>query len=185
MLRYWQKQDLSRIHSDYLTARNKFLSRLGWIIKYQKELSIYQDILSVFQAAKQLLITQGLHSYSYLTWLELSQDFPQLPWIQENIQKVTQYLIEQGKKIPRNETFPAITDVIESLFSQYKALSDNAPYSEINEIVLSLVLFTTKITPKKVLQAMNSIDTSTLKKWLKEFFGESLISKRKAAFSDS
>ncbi len=107
------------------------------------------------------------------------------PLIQENIDKVTQYLITEGAKIPDNLVFPAISDIIESLFGKYKIFSSSAPYSEINEMVLSMVLTTTNITPQKVFQAMTTISTSTLKTWIKEVFGESMIAKRKAAFSNT
>ena len=48
-----------------------------------------------------------------------------------------------------------------------------------------MVLTTTNITPQKVFQAMTTISTSTLKTWIKEVFGESMIAKRKAAFSNT
>ncbi len=51
-------------------------------------------------------------------------------------------------------------------------------------MVLSIVLATIRITPKIVFEAMSSISTSTLKTWIKEVFGESIMAKRKAAFSN-
>ncbi len=50
-------------------------------------------------------------------------------------------------------------------------------------MVLSMVLTTTKFDTNQVFEAMNTIDTSILKKWLKDVFGESMMTKRKAAFS--
>ena len=117
-------------------------------------------------------------------WLNSCKNFSNSPLIKENIEKVTHYLTSEGQKIPNNKVFPAISDIIESLFSKYKKFSASAPYSEINEMVLSVVLATTKITPKKVFEAMSSINSSTLKKWVKEVFGESMIAKRKGIFSD-
>ncbi len=50
-------------------------------------------------------------------------------------------------------------------------------------MVLSLFLFTTKLTPDKILEAMHSIDTNTLNNWVKSVFGQSIMAKRKEAFS--
>ena len=51
-------------------------------------------------------------------------------------------------------------------------------------MVLSLFLFPTKITPEKVLEAMNSVTTDTLNNWINEVFGQSMLAKRKATFSN-
>ena len=50
-------------------------------------------------------------------------------------------------------------------------------------MVLSLFLFTTKLTPDKILEAMHSIDTNTLNNWVKSVFGQSIMALRKEAFS--
>jgi len=184
VLNYWHKQDFSRISSNFETGKNKFLNRLGWVLDYQAEISLYEESLSVFRAAKKFLHQNGLHQNSSQLWLELSKSFPDSPLIKENIDRVTKYLTTEGAKIPNNKTFPAISDIIESLFSKYKTFSASSPYSEINEMVLSIVLATIRITPKKVFEAMSSISTSTLKAWIKEVFGESIMAKRKAAFSN-
>jgi len=181
---YWQKQNFSRISSNFDTGRKIFLDKLGWILHYRKYIRLYSQSIFVFRQAKNFLHKNGLHQESYKLWLELTKNFPDSSFIKENISKVTQYLTYEGAKIPDNLVFPAISDIIESLFSKYKIFSKSAPYSEINEMILSLVLATIKITPQKVLNAMNTITTSILKEWIKSVFGESMIAKRKAFFSD-
>ncbi len=183
VLKYWNNQNFSRISSQFATGKDKFLSGFSWLLKYQNLLSIYDDMLSVFKAAKNLLNKQGLHRNSLRDWLILSQKFPDISWTNSCIEKVNNYLINETKKIPKYKVFPALSDIIESLFSKYKTLSSTAPYSEINEMVLSLFLFTTKLTPDKILEAMHSIDTNTLNNWVKSVFGQSIMAKRKEAFS--
>ena len=43
----------------------------------------------------------------------------------------------------------------------------------------------TKLTPDKVLQAMESIQIADVTAWSKEVFGQSILSQRKLAFSTS
>ncbi len=50
-------------------------------------------------------------------------------------------------------------------------------------MILTLLLSTTKLTPDKVLQAMDSIQIANVTAWSKEVFGQSMLSKRKVAFS--
>ncbi|MGK7874064.1 MAG: hypothetical protein AB4426_12350 [Xenococcaceae cyanobacterium] len=89
----------------------------------------------------------------------------------------------EGEKIPSSRPFFARSDIIESIFGKYKIFSSFSPCSEINEMILTLLLSTTELTPDKVLQAMESIQISDVAAWSKEVFGQSMLSKRKVAFS--
>ncbi len=164
-------------------GRRKFLEKLGWLFAYEKELHIYAEILKVFDQAKKQFLQQGLHQKSQQDWLNLTAKFPDLPWIQASQKKVNQYLAIEGHKVPLNQTFLATSDIIESIFGKSKIFSDSSTCSEINGMILTLLLSTTELTPDKVLQAMESIQIAALTAWSKEVFGQSMLSKRKVAFS--
>ncbi len=80
ILKYWQKQDFSRIHHDFTIAKSKFLDKFEWILNYQQEIHFYEEIMSVFRAAKKLLNKDGLHQQSAQIWRELSKSFPDVSW---------------------------------------------------------------------------------------------------------
>ena len=50
-------------------------------------------------------------------------------------------------------------------------------------MILILLLCTTELTPDRVMSAMETIHISELTDWSKEVFGQSMLSKRKVAFS--
>jgi hypothetical protein len=50
-------------------------------------------------------------------------------------------------------------------------------------MILTLLLSTLKLTPDQVLQAMETIHLTDVNAWSKEVFGQSILSKRKLAFS--
>jgi hypothetical protein len=50
-------------------------------------------------------------------------------------------------------------------------------------MILTLLLCTTEFTPDLGLQAMESIQIADVTAWSKEVFGQSMLSKRKVAFS--
>ncbi|VEP18020.1 conserved hypothetical protein [Hyella patelloides LEGE 07179] len=164
-------------------GRRKFLEKLGWLLTYEKELHIYAEILKVFDLAKKQFHQQGLHQESLQDWLELTEKFSDSPWVRASQEKVTQYLAIEAQKVPPNQTFLATSDIIESIFGKYKIFSDSSTCSEINEMILTLLLSTTKLTPDQVLQAMESIQIANVTAWSKEVFGQSMLSKRKVAFS--
>ena len=164
-------------------GRRKFLEKLGWLLDYKKELDIYAEILEVFALAKKQLNKQGLHPLSQPDWLKLTENFSDSAWIQSTQQKVSEYLAIEGEKIPKNQAFLATSDIIESIFGKYKIFASSSPNSEINEMILTLLLSTTKLTPDKVLQAMETIHLTDVDAWSQEVFGQSILSKRKLAFS--
>ena len=89
--------------------------------------------------------------------MKLTENFSDSAWIQSTQQKVSQYLAIEGEKIPKTQAFLATSDIIESIFGKYKIFASSSPNSEINEMILTLLLSTTKVTPDKVLQAMETI----------------------------
>ncbi len=117
--------------------------------------------------------------------MELTKEFSDSPSVQKTQQKVTQYLGIEGQKIPPNQAFLATSDIIESIFGKYKIFASSASNSEINEMILTLALSTTKLTPDKLLQAMETIQVNDVNAWSEEVFGQSMLSKRKLAFSTS
>ena len=115
------------------------------------------EILEVFDLAKKQFIQQGLHQKSQQDWLKLTNKFSDSSWIQSTKEKVSQYLAIESRKIPLNQAFIATSDIIESIFGKYKIFASSSPNSELNEMILTLLLSTTKLTPDKVLQGMETI----------------------------
>ncbi len=152
----WQQKG-NLISQSAALGRRKFLEKLGWLFDYEKELHITAEILEVFDLAKKQLNKQGLHQQSQSDWLNLTDNFSDSFWIQSTKQKVSQYLAVEGRKIPLNQAFIATSDLIESIFGQYKIFASSSTCSEINEMILTLFLSTIKLTPDKVLQALESI----------------------------
>ncbi|MDJ0574033.1 MAG: hypothetical protein QNJ65_02550 [Xenococcaceae cyanobacterium MO_234.B1] len=119
--------------------------------------------------------------------MNLSDNFFDSPFLQKNQQRVSEYLAIEGKKVPLNQAFLATSDIIESIFGKYKIFASSSPNSEIavrqgarfpryqnahqdNEMILTLLLSTTKLTSDKVLQAMESIHIADVNALVKRSF---------------
>ena len=76
----------------------------------------------------------------------------------------------EGQKIPLNQSFIPTSDIIESLFGKYKIFASSSPCSEINEMILTLILSTIELTPERVLQAMESIQITEVNALVKRSF---------------
>lgn len=183
IFRYWDRQDFSLIDEISSFGKKKFLSYFRPLLHYRLELNTYREVLSVYRCAKQLLTRNGLHQQSVSDWLNISQKFADSPQIQSSIQQVTQYLITESQHLTQGLVLPSRSDIIESLFSKYKQFRNSSPFSEINEMILSFCLFTSKLTTENILTALENVTVNDLNSWIKSTFGQSFLSKRKQAFS--
>ncbi len=102
--------------------------------------------------------------------MNLIAKFSPSPWIEKTQQKVSEYLAIEGRKIPLNQTFIATSDIIESLFGSDKIFSDSSTCSEINKMILTLILSTIALTPEQVLQAMETIHLTDVNALVKRSF---------------
>ncbi len=185
IFQYWDQQDFSLIDPNPSIGKKKFLGYFRRLLHYRPELDTYSGVLCVYSCAKQLLTQNGLHHKSVSDWLELSQKFADSPQIQSSIQQVTRYLTTQTQHIPQSLVLPSRSDIIESLFSKYKQFRNSSPFSEINEMILSFCLLTSKLTAKDILAALENVTLNDLNSWIKSTFGQSFLSKRRQAFSNS
>ncbi len=167
-------------------GRRRFLEKFSWLLDYEAKLKTIAEVLEVFSLAKLHLSLWGLHSTAVSEWSDFEADYHDSPpAVIQAFQQVHDYLTVETKLIPPSLSLPATSDIIESLFGKYKIFLDSAPFSEINETVLSLILFTTELTTDFISQAMENITNNDVFDWIKSTFGQSSFSKRKQAFSNS
>ena len=98
--------------------------------------------------------------------------------------KIEEYLVEEGSKIPSGQTLLGTSDIIESTFGKYKIFSSARPLKEIGQILLTIPVFTTLITPDQVKPAMESVQMQDVEKWAHKTFGQSMLSKRREVFKE-
>ncbi len=164
-------------------GRRRFLDKFDWILKFKTKLQDIAQMLDVFAFAKHHFTLWGLRSTSLQEWLDLQLDYTEPSQI-EAFNLVSDYLSTYTTNIPPALSLLPTSDIIESLFGKYKSLLENQPFFQINAMVLSLVLSTTKITTDLINRALESITNNDVIDWIKSTFGQSLFSQRKQAFSN-
>ena len=178
--------EIETIISAANTGRRRFLSKFDWLFKFRDKLEYIARMLSIFALAKHHFNIYGLKNTSSEDWLNLTTtNYPSSGAEADAITKVSSYLSQYTNQIPSGICLPATTDIIESIFSKYKLWRKTAPFSEINETILSIVLATTKLTVDIVDSAMRAISVNDINNWIKSTFGQSMLSKRIQAFSNN
>ena len=185
VFQFWEKQDFFEIYPRNSVGKKIFLREFSLLLRYEEVVETYAGILFVYNSAKKLLNENGLHQNSLQDWLQLTKNYPNYPEIQSSIQQVCEYLIIESQKVPLSITLPTRADIIESLFAKYRSFASLSPHKEINEMILSLFLFTTRITPEKILKALENITNNDVITWIEDTFSPSFFARRKEAFFKS
>lgn len=164
-------------------GRQRFDEKLGWVSGYASDLEKYQQMVEVIESTESQLKHEGLHNESAQRLLQKLDgiDFDEKTKTLET--QIMAYIDAQhGDAMPERARLVS-SDVIESVFGQYKQVGHSGCLQELGKMVLLLPLLVTEITAELVLQAMNSVKTSCVDEWANKTFGPSALALRNAAFS--
>ncbi|UKO96065.1 hypothetical protein [Nostoc sp. UHCC 0870] len=166
--------------SDPDIFNQKLIMKFGWLKDYQEDIRIWSQMVMMTRALEIQLKQNGINQESLAefqlknnsTFLDIT--FPQNIWL---------YIKTEIEQIPKDKTFLAASDIIESIFGKYKHFSSRCPLKQIGQMILSICLCTMNLTTSVVKQALENVRYIDLKDWSSQVFGQSMLSKRKIVFS--
>lgn len=160
----------------------KLNEKLGWLIEYQKEITVWRQMVEMTRTVETDLKTHGISQQSgtKFEFLQSSLNFHINP---NFFQKIVDYLSKESSQIPAEITLLATSDIIESIFGKYKQFSSRCPIKQIGQTVLSISLCTMNLTTSVVKQALETVRYLDLKAWSSQVFGQSILSQRRTVFS--
>jgi hypothetical protein len=163
-------------------GRRRFQDKFGWLTDYQEDIATYAQLVDIVHTVEKQVKHEGLNQNSHATFVERIKPMPLTPRGQHFTQQVIEYLTYEGNKIPDGKTLLATTDLLESIFGKYKLFSSERPLKEIGKMVLTIPVFTSKLTSDLVKTAMESVRQIDVEEWSMRVFGQSMLSKRRAVF---
>ena len=172
------------LHTFASLGRQRFDEKFKWVNDYREPLQGWQQLVALIQQAETQLKHEGLHPLSAHEFqqafegIELTQPAQQLN--NDLIGYMNQYA-PQASDVPQYSRLVS-SDVIESVFGQYKHLSSTASLQELGAMILLLPLLVVNISADLVQQAMENVTHETLNQWLSDTFGPSALARRIAAF---
>lgn len=122
---------------------------------------------------------EGLNQSSHQKFEENIATLSLLPRAQSLAKQISVYLRLEGQQIPDQQTLLGTSDAIESIIGKYKYLSAEGPMRDIGKMILTIPVFTTKLTCELVKTAMESIQAVDVDKWADKLLGKSALSKRR------
>ena len=171
------------LHDSASIGRRRFDEKLGWLNDYVIDLEKYQQMVDVIECGETQLKHEGLHNESAQRFLQQLEGIE----LDEKAKTLETQIIayidtHHGDATPKQARLVS-SDVIESVFGQYKQVGHSGCLQELGKMVLLLPLLVTEITADLVLQAMNNVKTSAVDEWADKIFGPSGLALRRAAFS--
>lgn len=165
-------------------GRKRYFEKYSWLSSYKKDLISYSQVIQVTKIVGKQVKKEGIHQRSKKRFEEKTKNLLLTSSLAKEIKKeVLLYLDEEGKKIPVGTRFLGTSDLIESIIGKYKSFPARSPIKELGKLLLTIPVFTTKITASLIKKAMEKVKNSTVEKYSQETFGVSTLSKRKTALS--
>ncbi len=174
----WAEYEPALCHAADL-GRRYFEEKLGWLSAYRAVLPTYAQLSNLVNTIAQQLKQQGLSHSSLDLFIKQTTSFTLSPRLQRFKNSILSYLRTHLAPLLPDQTLLASSDVLESIFGKYKLFSSERSFKEIGQMVLTIPLFTTKLTPQRIKLALETISMSDVQSWAKQTFGQSMLSKRR------
>ena len=163
--------------------RRRFNEFFGELLEDRKAYAPYAQLLGLIKSSQSLLKKEGLHADSAE---DLLKRFRPLKIVDERVHrfrdKILSAVAEEAKKLPKGHIGLASSDICESVIGKEKLFSKKSPLQEIGKSILMIPVFLTNVTAQLVRTGMECVRNRDLKEWAKNTFGDSAITKRRAAF---
>jgi hypothetical protein len=175
------------LHACASMGRQRFDQKLGWVQNYAHELNDYQQLIDVIRYTETQIKHEGLHKDSAQQLKQkLEQHFQGIERDEKSKQleqQIIAYLEAHHGNAPPTKARLASSDIIESIFGQFKHIVDNFCLNEIGKTVLLIPLLVNDITHDLISTALEMVKTSAIEQWSAITFGRSALSLRNSAFT--
>jgi hypothetical protein len=163
--------------------RRRFNEFFGKLLEDRQAYAPYAQLLSLIKSSQILLKKEGLHADSAK---DLAERFRPLKIVDERVHrfrdKILLAVAEEAKKLPKGRIGLGSSDICESVIGKEKLFSKKSPLQEIGKSILMIPVFLTNVTAQLVRTGMERVRNRDLTEWARNTFGDSAITKRRAAF---
>lgn len=176
------KHKQGTLSEEDLQWKAKFDDYFGWVAEYADIIGEWSACLDVINTANIEIKENGLSKKSHSRFkrrLRIKRTHTMASEIKDEL---IAFFKQSTQNLPDSEAWLGTSDIIESIFGKYKQFSAKTPIKEIGKSILTIPVFTSKITASEVKAAMESVSAASLKKWIDVNLGESLFSKRMKLF---
>lgn len=160
----------------------RFLEAFAWVLPYRALLPEWMQTIAVSKTVQTVLKTQGLsRTTPALVQAQLAAQGPLAAPVADFQARVLQHVEHEAAKLPAGATWLASSDIIESVFGHYKAFTARGPLKEVGRLVLLIPAFLCELTAPVIREAMASVRTIDVERWVHTHLGPSMLARRRRA----
>lgn len=160
----------------------RFLEAFAWVLPYRARLPEWTQTIAVSKTIQTVLKTQGLSRATPAVVLaELAAQGPRVAPVADFQTRVLQHIEHEATKLPAGATWLAASDIIESVFGHYKAFTARGPLKEVGRLVLLIPAFLCELTAPVIREAMTSVRTIDVERWVHTHLEPSMLARRRRA----
>lgn len=168
-------------------GRRKFEAKLAWVADYADCLPLYAQMVDITELLQTQLKHFGLNRRSLHDFNLSLTSFDLRPEIQPLVAHICRYLTAETLALTADDSalqpqhvLLATSDVIESIIGKYKLFSAQRTLHDIGSLILTIPLFTTRLSTALIKHAMESVKALDVQRWADDLFGPSTLSKRRS-----
>ena len=160
--------------------------KLEWLNNQSKSLEKWEELLQVAMLTEHVVRLEGvtLNGHQVLA-TQFQEKLPDLKYasavtLKENL---IGFVKEQGSACERGERLLGSSEIIESVFGKQKHLERDYAKEGFTSLILGVGAFVGEMTVETVKEALICTPVKKVTKWCKDELGETLQSKKIAAYS--
>jgi hypothetical protein len=120
----------------------RFLEAFDWVLAYRQHLPEWTQTMAVAKTVQSVLKTQGLsRTIPAAVRAELIAHAPLAAPVADFRARLLEHVDREAAKLPAEVTWLASSDIIESVFGQYKSFAARSPLKEVGRLVLLIPPF--------------------------------------------
>ena len=160
----------------------RFLEAFDWVLAYRGLLPEWTQTMAVSKTIQTVLKTQGLaRATPAAVRAALAAQRPLAAPVADFQTRLLQHLEHEAAKLPADATWLASSDIIESVFGQYKAFTARGPLKEVGRLVLLIPACLSALTAPIIREAMASVRSIDVEQWVQTHLGPSMLARRRRA----
>jgi len=184
---YYLDQPQSEIRAGISDERMN--EKLGWLREYGEDLICWTACQLLINAALRFINHQGLfHGAAAQLRQELAQVMRYLPKANEAVNfmrdALVDFVTQSEQKLEAGQRVWLSTEILESLFGQYKRLESQHSKGGFTSLLAALPIFCCRVTPALVQRRLQEVSTTDLNEWVQTTVGPTLTSRRTRAYRE-
>jgi hypothetical protein len=165
--------------------RSKFLLKYGWIKEFRGPLTQWNELDILREQSLQIVRNSGYSSGVVDALTAKQSKYRNHECSQLMANQLIELVREQCESIPKGRSYPASTEVIESMISKSKQMQGQHSRGGFTKMILGIAVSAVELTETIVIQSLQAVREIDVRQWTKDSIGTTLTRVRRMALPKS